>query len=261
MARTNKLKSNAFLCAIAALALTAAVALAPRGSLAQEQPAFDAQQTEALEKLVRDYLLAHPEVVVEALQTYEQRQKAAEAERQRAAITTEAEALKNDPDAPVLGNPDGDVTLVEFFDYRCPYCKRMTDTLAQLIEEDPDLRVVMKEFPILSKESAVAARAALAAMRQEKYESFHFALMEGGGTFTDDEIMAVAEAVGLDEAQLRADMQDPAIDAALRRNHAVAGKVGITGTPAFIIGDTLLPGAVGIEQLRALIAEARAKAG
>ena len=191
----------------------AGIAAAP-AARAQEKPSvFDAEQSEAIGELVRQYILDHPEVLLEALQIYEQRQQAAAA-----------------------------------------------DTLAQLIEEDPNLRLVMKEFPILSAESLMAARAALAAQNQGKYESFHFALMEGGGGFTEDEIMAVADSVGLDVAQLQADMQDPEIEAALRRNNSLAERIGVTGTPAFVVGDTLLTGATSLEQLRALIAEARAKA-
>lgn len=244
---------------LAALLAFGMLAGAPAAQ-AQEKPPFDAAESEAIEAVVKQYLLDHPEVLVEALHLYEQRQQAAEAERRKAALVAEAEALTEDPAAPVIGNPEGDVTLVEFFDYRCPYCKQMTETLAQLIEEDPNLRLVMKEYPILSQESLNAARAALAAQRQGKYEAFHFALMEGGGGFTDDEIMAVAESVGLDVAQLQADMQDAEIEAALRRNHSLAERVGVSGTPAFIVGDTLLPGATSLEQLRALIAAARAKA-
>lgn len=220
---------------------------------------FNAEESKAIEDLVRNYLLDHPEVLIQALQSYEQRQQAAEAERQRQAILAEVEALSRDPDDPVIGNPDGDVTLVEFFDYRCPYCKRVSGTLVQLMEEDPKLRVVMKEFPILSQESVQAARAGLAAARQGKYHSFHFALMDKGGSFSDQEIFAVAQSVGLDVERLRADMQDPAIESTLRRVHRLAGKLGISGTPAFVIGDTLVPGAVGLEQLRALVAEARAQ--
>lgn len=260
MAKANTLKiSNILsLCAIPLLAASLAMA-APGTSRAQDTaPVFDAEQSEAIETLVRQYLLDHPEILVESLQSYEQHQQAAEAERQRAAIVAEAEALTNDPDAPVLGNPNGDVTLVEFFDYRCPYCKRLTSVISQIMDEDPNLRLVMKEFPILSQESVEAARAALAAQRQDKYESFHFALMENGGSMTEAEVMAVANSVGLDEDQLRADMQDPAIEEALRRNHALAGNIGITGTPAIVLGDTLTPGAVDLEMLRSMIAEARA---
>jgi protein-disulfide isomerase len=242
------------------LGIVLGIALAPQPERGAAQAASDSSD-ETTQTMLRRYILENPEVLVQALQSYEQRQQALQADRLRAALVAEAAALNDDPDAPVIGNPEGDVTVVEFFDYRCPYCKRATATLAELLQEDSGLRLVMKEFPILSQESVQAARAALAAVRQGKYEAFHFALMEAGGGFTDEEILAVAESVGLDEARLLADMQDPAIEAALRRNHALAERIGITGTPAFVIGDTLVPGAIGIEELRARIAEARAQAG
>ncbi|MGD1878927.1 MAG: DsbA family protein [Kiloniellaceae bacterium] len=272
---TNTLKRNDFprrwMAPLLALAggLVLGLTALPQAPRAQEATApaestgeapFSTGEQNAIESLVRQYLLDHPEIVVEALQLYEQQQKAREAERLSAAIAEEAEALTADPTAPVIGNPEGDITLVEFFDYRCPYCKRMTETLAALIEEDPQVRVVMKEFPILSQESVQAARAALAAERQGKYNAFHFALMAGGGGFTEDEILAVADSVGLDTEKLQSDMQDPEIEAALRRNHALAEKIGITGTPAFVIGKTLVPGAISLEELRSKLAEARAKA-
>jgi len=246
----------------AAMLVAAALLFGAAQTRAQDAGAtFDEKQREEIEELVRQYLLEHPEVLVEALQAHEARQREAEAEQQRQAIVAEAATLKEDPAAPVLGNPEGDVTLVEFFDYRCPYCKRVTGALAQLLKEDPQLRLVMKEFPILSQESVQAARAALAAERQGKYEAFHFALMENGGDFTDEEIMALAESVGLDTAQLKADMGDPAIESALRDNHALAERIGITGTPAFVIGDRLVPGAISLDQMRSLVAAAREGAG
>ncbi|MGF1630058.1 MAG: DsbA family protein [Kiloniellaceae bacterium] len=255
------LKWNDFSRSVAALTLVAGLAAAPQTVLGEDVgPAFDAKQNEAIEALVRQYLLDHPEVVVEALQLYEQRQQAAEAERQKTVILALADQLNANPEDPVIGNPAGDVTLVEFFDYRCPYCKRMTETLAEMINEDPDLRVVMKEFPILSRESVQAARAALAAQSQGKYEAFHFALMENGGGFSEDEILAVADLVGLDTKRLQDEMQDPALEEVLRNNHALAEKIGITGTPAFVIGDRMIPGAISLDELRARIAEARAKA-
>lgn len=259
------MKINLFSHAMAALALAIGLAAAPAAAptaLAQDAPPpFDAEQREALDALVRQYILEHPEVVVEALHRYEQQQRVAEAQRQQQAIVALADRLTADPRDPVIGNARGDVTLVEFFDYRCPYCERMSGTLAQLVEEDQNLRVVMKEFPILSPQSTQAARAALAAARQGKYKAFHFALMAGGGGFTDDEILMVAEQVGLDGERLQRDMQDPAIEAVLRDNHALAEQIGITGTPAFIVGRTLIPGALSLEELRAKIAAARAGAG
>ncbi len=149
---------------------------------------------------------------------------------------------------------------MEFFDYRCPYCKRVAGALQALVAEDPNIRLVMKEYPILSQESIEAARAALAAARQGQYERFHFALMERGGSMTESEVMGVAQSVGLDLDQLRRDMQSAEIEEALRRNYALAETIGVGGTPAMVIGTTLIPGAVGLERLRSLVAEARAQA-
>lgn len=262
-ANAKTMKKNRFLrpALVSALGLAAGLALSPLApAAAQDGTPFAPAQQQQIEELVHQYILAHPEVVVEALHRYEQQQQALEAQRQQEALAASAAALTADDADPVIGNPDGDVTLVEFFDYRCGYCKRMTGALNQLIEEDGNLRVVMKEFPILSRESVVGARAALAAERQGKYEAFHFALMENGGDLTEDEILAVADSVGLDTEQLLADMQDPAIEATLRRTHGLAETLGIGGTPAFVIGDTLIGGATSVENLRAKIAEARAKA-
>ena len=230
------------------------------GNAAGNATSLDPKQTEAIQELVREYLLQNPEVIVEALEIYQQRQRLAEAERQHAALLAAQESLKNDPASPVLGNPDGDITVVEFFDYRCPYCRQVAGALQELVAEDPNIRLVMKEYPILSEESVNAARAALAAVRQDGYERFHFALMERGGSMTQAEVTRVARSVGLDVEQLLRDMRSPEIEAALRRNYALAESIGVTGTPAMVIGTTLVPGAVDLNRLRALVAEARAQA-
>lgn len=245
-------------CAVMMLGL---VLSAPQNLRAQESSeSLSAAEKAAFEQRVRDYLLENPEVIVEALQGYELRQQELEAERQREALVAEAESLNHDPASPVLGNPEGDITVVEFFDYRCPYCRRVADALQALVAEDPNIRLVMKEYPILSQESIEAARAALAADRQGQYERFHFALMERGGSMTEAEVMGVAQSVGLDVDQLRQDMQSAEIEEALRRNYALAETIGVGGTPAMVIGTTLIPGAVGLERLRSLVAEARAQA-
>lgn len=244
-----------------ALVALAVVAGNPQSARSDESAdKLSAAETEAFEKVVRKYLLENPEVIVEALQAYEQRQQAMEAERQRAAVVAEAANLNEDPTSPVLGNPEGDITVVEFFDYRCPYCKRVAGALQALVAEDPNVRLVMKEYPILSKESIDAARAALAAARQGRYERFHFALMNRGGSMSEAEVMSVAHSEGLDIDRLKRDMQSAEIEEALRRNHALAQTIGVTGTPAMVIGSTLVPGAVGLERLRALVAQARAEA-
>lgn len=230
---------------------------------AQEQSlpgGFSADQVEGLEQIIRRYLLDNPEVLIESLAVYQQQQKQAEEQRRQEAAVANREALAEDPASPVLGNPEGDVLMVEFFDYRCPYCRRVADNVRRAVADDGNVRLVMKEFPILGPDSVLAARAALAAVKQGKYEAFHYALMTGQGQVTEASLKQVAREVGLDVARLERDMQDQEIDAALRRNYGLAEALGINGTPAFVIGNTVVPGAVDLKTLRRLIAEARARA-
>ena len=172
-------------------------------------------------------------------------------------IVARQDELLNDPASPVGGNPDGDVTLVEFFDYQCPYCKTIFPSIQALLAEDRNLRYVFKEFPILGRASVFAARAALAARRQGKYLEFHTALMPARGKLTETRVMRLAEKVGLDVDRLRRDMADGTVDAMIRRNLELADGLGIFSTPVFIIGDTQIPGAVEIDTLKVLIARAR----
>ena len=162
------------------------------------------------------------------------------------------------PMSPVSGNARGDVTLVEFFDYQCGYCKRSLGPVMDLLRSDAKLRVVWKELPVLGLVSRFAARASMAAARQGKYLVFHEAMMGAPGGLTEDAAMAIAGWVGLDVARLRRDMADSAIEAYLDETHRLAKALGITGTPVFVIGDTLVPGAVGGARLKELIAEAGA---
>jgi len=214
-------------------------------------------ELDPFEQRVRAYLLENPEVIMEALQILQQRQRAAEAEGVRRAIAARGEELLNDPEAPVGGNPDGDVSLVEFFDYNCPYCRRVAPTVAELEEADPGLRIVYKEFPILGPGSEFAARAALAARRQGQYARFHQALMQATGQVTEESVMAIAREAGLDTERLEQDMRDPAIERAIARNWQLAEALAITGTPSFVIGDRVVPGAADLGTLQSLIAQAR----
>jgi protein-disulfide isomerase len=206
---------------------------------------------------VRDYLLNNPEVLLEAMEVLQERQRVAEAEIVQKAIVARRDEILNDPTAPVGGNEAGDVTLVEFFDYNCPYCRRVAPTVARLEKADPGLRVVYKEFPILGPGSDFAARAALASQRQGKYFAFHNALMQADGNVTEETVIEIAREVGLDTERLGADMQDPAIDAAIARNRQLASALGINGTPAFVIGDHIVPGAVDLATLQGLVVRAR----
>ena len=210
-----------------------------------------------IEMIVREYLREHPEIIVESLEILQAREEADAAELQRLQLVERADEIFNAPSTPVLGNPDGDVTLVEFFDYQCGYCKRVLDVVYDLKEEDGNLRVVFKEFPILGPASVTAARASLASQEQGLYSEFHHALMAYRGTMSDDVIFGLAEDVGLDVDQLRTDMESPEISAEISANLSLAQAIGIRGTPAFVIGDRVIPGAVGADVLERLIAEER----
>jgi protein-disulfide isomerase len=225
----------------------------------QSKPtAFEPTEEQAIREIVRQYLLDHPEVLIESLQAFQEREKLAAEARQREALKRQMTALTRDPDDPVLGNPNGDVTIVEFFDYRCPYCKRVAEGLRRTVEEDGNIRLVMKEYPILGPDSQLAARAALAAVEQGLYEEFHFALMTAAGKITRSGLMTVAEGVGLDADRLKRDMESEEVGAAIQKNIAMAQSLNITGTPAFVVGNQIVPGALDMRTLRTLIAEVRA---
>lgn len=230
-----------------ALAAGLWLAAAPAGAAEQ---ALTAAQKEAVEATIHDYLLAHPELLVEALQKYEEQQAAQEAAQTQQAIADNADALLRDETAPAAGNPDASFTVVEFFDYRCPYCKSVAGQFIDTVQEDGDLRVVFKEFPILGEWSMLAARAALAADRQGKYLPLHRALMEYKGEPTEEAIYGIAQAQGIDVERLRQDMQSSDIDEQLDRNYALARSLGVRGTPAFIIGDELVPGALSMDDFK-----------
>jgi len=212
-----------------------------------------------IEKIVREYLLKNPEVLFEAVQRHREKQERLRADRDRATVRRYAKELLTDPDSFVGGNPDGDVTLVEFFDYRCGYCKRFASVLANITKQDPKLRVVYKEFPVLGEDSFRAAQAALAARGQGYYLEFHEALMKADGPLTDKAIMTVARSVGLDVERLKRDMETPKVLNIIGNNRRLATALEIDGTPTLVVGDLVVRGAVPIDDLRAMIAGARAK--
>jgi protein-disulfide isomerase len=213
----------------------------------------------AAHEFIRAYLLEHPEVIEESLQTLEKRQREAEKLRARDALAAQMDTLLRDASSPVRGSPAGDVTVVAFFDYQCPYCKQAAPTVNRLLEEDSKVRVVYKEFPILGPASETAARAALAAQIQGKYEAFHNALMGMTRQMTLPVVLQAAARVGLDIAKLRADMELPELGAAIDKNRNLAAALGITRTPVFVVGTELIPGAIGLDELKDLVAKARTK--
>jgi protein-disulfide isomerase len=215
----------------------------------------------SIDQQISQYLKDHPEEVLGALklaQANAEKQKAADAQL---AVAQKQDQIFNNPADPVVGNVNGDVTVVEFFDYRCPYCKRVSDSLMTLVKDDPNVKVVFKEFPILGPESVVAARIALAAHRQGKYEQVHTAFMAHKGSFEQSDLLELAASVGADPAKLAADMQDPAIQGQLLATESLAAALGITGTPGFLFGKKLIPGAVSLEDMKNFVAAARAQPG
>ena len=211
----------------------------------------------ALEARVRSYLLEHPEVIVEAIRELETRRQAAAQSEASGMIAARADELYADPDSPVGGNTAGDTTIVEFFDYNCPYCRRVGSVLTEVIAADAQLRVVYKEFPILGTNSVLAARAALAAHRQGRYVAFHEALMSRKGLVDADAIWSTAQTLGLDVTQLRRDMDDPTFQGAIERNIELGRTLRISGTPGFVIGDQILRGATDLATMRLLVQRAR----
>jgi protein-disulfide isomerase len=238
------------------IAFTATAMLITAGPTSA-QDAQTLTESAKIEQIIHDYLLQHPEVVIEAVNKYQTQQAQAAAGRQAKALVERRDELTKDPDAPVLGNPKGDVTLVEFFDYRCPYCKAVSTGLFDTIKSDGNVRLVMKEFPILGAESEYAAKAALAANRQGKYGEFHQAMMTFKGKVTIDDVKRIASEVGVDTAKMESDMVAPEIASMIQRNYDLAQALGITGTPSFVISDELIPGAISMEELKKRIAAAR----
>lgn len=212
---------------------------------------------EEFDRRVRDYLINHPEVIVEAIQGMQARQERADLTEAQEALKARADEIFRDFNSPVGGNEQGDVTLVEFFDYNCPYCRKMAPLLIEAEKVDPQLRIVFKEFPILGPGSEFAARAALAAQRQGRYEAFHHALMGAKEKVSEDSVLATAAEIGLDVERLKADMQEPSIQVAIDRNMALAAALRINGTPGFIVGDQILRGATELTVLQGMIAQAR----
>lgn len=209
------------------------------------------------ERQVRDYLLRNPEVIVEALQKLETRERAAQADEVKRTIALRRDEIFNDPASPVGGNPFGRVTIVEFFDYICPYCRQVAPLLTEAEKANPDLRIVYKEWPILGPGSVFAARAALAAVKQGKYLPFYKAMMQTTGQVNESKALEIAKSIGLDVARLKKDMEDLAIKDAIDRTRKLAMALRITGTPSFVIGDEVVRGAVDAETLKLLIEDAR----
>jgi protein-disulfide isomerase len=228
--------------------------------LPAQAQAFNDGQKDQIRGLIRDYLLQNPEILQEAMVELERKQKDAEKAAQAAAMKDYAGALVNSPRNIVVGNPQGDVTLVEFFDYNCGYCKRAAADLGEMIKADPKLRVVLRDFPVLGPESVEASLVAVAAKNQikgDQYWQFHQKLLDGRGRVGKERAIAVAKEFGADPAKLEKDMQSPETRAALEETMRIADALKLQGTPAFVVGDEIIFGAVGAAPLKTAIASVR----
>ena len=243
---------------MAAFGLTLSIAFA--GPAAGDGHGLTEAQRSEMERVVREVLRNNPEIVVEAIEAVRAKQEEARRIERKMAVVINGERLNNDPTSPVGGNPQGDVTVVEFFDYQCPYCKRIFASVATLLKSDSNVRYVFKEYPILGRESGFAARAALAAwnLDPDKYMGFHAALMTARGGLTEERTMRIAAESGFDTDRLREAMAEPGIEAALQANFALAEALMIVGTPTFVIGEEVISGAaVNLDHLKWLVVQAR----
>lgn len=243
--------------AFGAAALLAASLLVPAS--AQDRRFDDAQRAE-IGEIVREYLLENPEIMRDVFAELERRQAAAQEAAQRQTLEEEQETLFRSAHDVVLGNPDGDVTLVEFFDYNCGFCKRALVDILALVEADPELRVVLKEFPVLGQSSLEAAQISIAAtgkLSPEDAAAFHVELLGTRGQIDGARALAVAQEMGLDPEALRAEMRSDRVRAVLTENMQLADRLGLTGTPAWVVGDGVIFGAVGQARLAEAVANTR----
>jgi len=240
------------------LLLSVVLILAFTESKVDADDSLDSEQIQEINRLIYDYLMANPEVIVDSVQKLREKEEMSQREQGTRNLSVFRDQLENDPMTPVVGNRKGDITIVEFFDYRCGYCKTTLAVLRQLLAEDSGVRLVLKELPILSTESVIAARAALSADKQGKYFSFHSALMGARGSLDEEQVMDIAAESGLDVTKLAMDMETPEVQAQVDANRELAANLNIRGTPTFVIGDQILPGAIDIEALRQIIEMMRA---
>ena len=245
--------------AIGLAGITAVVLLAlTSAGTAQDSPPT-AQHEERMGEILRTYLLKHPEIIEEAMQALRERQAAEATAKTAQAVKEHRDELLADPMSPVGGDPDGKVTVVEFFDYNCTYCRAAGPMVTELLQGNPDVRFVYKEFPTLAVSSRFAAQAALATRRQgpELYTAFHDRLMKATGRLDEDAVVRIAREAGVDLDRMRVDMEDPAINKSIDRNIELARAIGVTGTPTFIVGNAMLVGAKPLQQMESAVADAR----
>lgn len=225
---------------------------------AMAEESFTAAQKTEIEAVARQLLIEkEPEIIMKAIEVLKQREQTQQLAIGKEAVNKNKERIYNEPTSPVLGNPKGDVTIVEFYDYACGYCKMAQPTIKALLEQDKNIRFIAKEFPILGEGSILASRAAIASIKQNKFEKFHDVLMSFRGAMNEAAIMDAAQRSGLDTAKLKRDMNDKSIDETIATNRKLGNDLGVRGTPMFIIGDVVNPGALDEAALKQAVINAR----
>lgn len=245
--------------ALPLIAAAAVIGLGLTPAMAADKTADAAKSLskEDVEKIVHDYIVSNPKLILDSVEDY---QKSYMEKRAAEGMKKNKDILVADPNAPEAGNKKGDVTVVEFFDYNCHFCKSALPSVQALLEKDKNVRVVFKDFPILGPTSETASKWALAAQKQNKYYPFHVALMGSKEPISDEMLARLAKAAGLDVEKAKADADSSEIAAQLEKNRALAGELGLNGTPAFVIGDYVSRGAIPVEEMQRRISDARADA-
>lgn len=240
--------------ALATLAISTAIVL----------PAFAADPAktytrEELEKIIIETILKHPEALIQSVDNMQKKQASLQEQSAKQNVEAYKTSLFNDPESPVAGNKKGDVTIVEFFDYNCGYCKRSFDEILKLSQTDKNVRFVFKEYPVLAPSSETAARASLAfnALKPDRYLDYHAALFRLGGRFDEETLASTAENFGVKADKLKEKMKDAAITKHLQDNAELAAKLGARGVPLFVIGSDIAPGALSYEDLQSRVVAAR----
>lgn len=242
--------------------LTAALGLATALPVsALDLGALTDDERNAFRDEVRAYLMDNPEVLMEAIGVLEQRQAEAQVQQDKDLVAVNADDIFNDGFSHVAGNPDGDYTIVEFVDYQCGYCRKAYEVLNDLLEKDGNIRLVLKEFPILSEASLMSAQFAISAQQQfgdDAYKKLHDELISVRGAVTEDRLIELADGLGLDGAAIAAGMNAPEVDRILKENRDLGKRLGITGTPAFVMKDTMARGFMELEQMEYIVSQGRA---
>jgi protein-disulfide isomerase len=227
----------------------------PAATPAPAEQSFSTDQRQEIERIVKSYLVAHPEVLQEAMDALDKQQKQADAAKARETIKKENATLFDSPHQVVLGNPRGNKTVVEFFDYNCAFCKRALPDMLTLLKTDPNLKFVLKEFPVLGPGSVEAAHVAVAARMQDptgkKYIEFHQKLLGGRGPADKARALAIAKEVGFDMTRLEKDMNSEEVKTTIDEDMKLADALGVSGTPTYVVGDQVVVGAVGLDELEA----------